>query len=303
MNRLSGMPNTSLTSSAPARLLDIAISVHYPGRTAVRPVRDVRLTVGDGEIVGLAGESGSGKSTVALAIMGLSRFRGAVAEGVVSFRGKNLLEAREREWRRIRGREIALVLQSPLASLNPALRIGTQIAEAWKAHERGDGWKARVCELFERMRLSHGDEFLRKYPRQLSVGQAQRVLIAIALLHQPALLIADEPTSSLDTITQAEILALIRELCRDLDIAVLFISHDLPALASLCHRIAVLADGVIVENEIPEVLFREPRHPYTQALVRAIPRLPNSMLQLEAAVSDVIVSHGTAYRVQRTEAS
>jgi ABC-type dipeptide/oligopeptide/nickel transport system ATPase component len=295
-----GIPNILLSSSAPASLLDIAISAYYSGRAEVRPVRDVRLTVSDGEIVGLAGESGSGKSTIALAIMGLSRYRGAVVEGVVSFRGKNLLEARERDLRRVRGREIALVLQSPLASLNPALRIGTQIAEAWKAHERGDGWKGRIQELFERMRLPQADEFLHKYPRQLSVGQAQRVLIAMALLHKPALLIADEPTSSLDAITQAEILALIRELCSDLRVAVLFISHDLPALASVCHRIAVLANGVIVENESPEVLFREPKHPYTQALVRAIPRTPESLRQLEAAVSGGISSDRTAYGVQRT---
>jgi ABC-type dipeptide/oligopeptide/nickel transport system ATPase component len=278
------MPNILPSSSEAASLLDISISVYYPGKT--RPIRDVRLTVDDGEIVGLAGESGSGKSTIALAIMGLSRYRGAVVDGVVSFRGTNLLEARERELRRIRGREIALVLQSPLASLNPALRVGTQIAEAWKAHERGDGWKARMRELFERMRLPHTDEFLRKYPKQLSVGQAQRVLIALALLHKPALLIADEPTSSLDVITQAEILDLIRELCTDLRVAVLFISHDLPALASVCHRIAVLENGVIVENESPEVLFRDPKHPYTQALLRAIPRPPDSLRELEAAVSE-----------------
>lgn len=282
------MTNILPTSSDAANLLDIAISVHYPGKA--RPIRDVRLSVEDGEIVGLAGESGSGKSTIALAIMGLSRYRGAVVEGVVSFRGRNLLEARERDLRCVRGREIALVLQSPLASLNPALRIGTQIAEAWRAHERGDGWKARMRGLFERMRLPHTDEFLRKYPRQLSVGQAQRVLIAMALLHKPALLIADEPTSSLDVITQAEILALIRELCSDLRVAVLFISHDLPALASVCHRIAVLANGVIVENESPEVLFRAPKHPYTQALLQAIPRLPDSLRELEAAVSGGFVN-------------
>lgn len=279
-----GMLNILRSSSEASSLLDIAISVRYRGKTY--PIRDVRLRVDDGEIVGLAGESGSGKSTIALAIMGLSRYRGAVVEGVVSFRGKNLLEARERDLRRLRGREIALVLQSPLASLNPALRIGTQIAEAWKAHESGDGWKRRIEELFERMRLPHTDGFLRKHPRQLSVGQAQRVLIAMALLHKPALLIADEPTSSLDAITQAEILALIRELSRDLRIAVLFISHDLPALASVCSRIAVLANGVIVENESTEVLFREPKDLYTQALLAAIPRPPDSLRRLEAAVTD-----------------
>jgi ABC-type dipeptide/oligopeptide/nickel transport system ATPase component len=286
------MPNI-LPPSSEESLLSIAISVRYPGKT--HPIRDVRLTVDHGEIVGLAGESGCGKSSIALAIMGLSRHRGALVEGVVSFRGTNLLEARERELRGIRGREIALVLQSPLASLNPALRIRTQIAEAWKAHDRGDGWKARMRELFERMRLPQGDDFLRKYPRQLSVGQAQRVLIAMALLHEPALLIADEPTSSLDVITQAEILALIRELCSDLGVAVLFISHDLPALASVCHRIAVLVNGVIVENESPEVLFREPKHPFTQALLRAIPRPPDSLQQLEAAVSGGVGNDRAAY--------
>src|SRR5260370_29600086 len=273
------MPEILPSTNEAASLLNTAISVQYPGKA--RPIRDVRLRVADGEIVGLAGESGSGKSTIALAIMGLLQHRGALVEGVVSFQGKNLLTASEREMRRIRGREIALVLQSPHASLNPALRIGTQLAEAWKAHNRGDGWKGYACELFERLKLPYNDELLRRYPRQLNVGQAQRVLIAMALLHEPRLLIADEPTSSLDVITQAEMLALVRELCRDLKVSMLFISHDLLALASVCHRIAVLAAGTIVEDESSERLFLEPEHSYTRALLAAIPRLPDSLSQLE----------------------
>src|SRR5579859_7110616 len=262
-------------------LLELSISVRYPGKT--HPIRDVKLALDDGEIVGLAGESGSGKSTVALAIMGLSRYRGAAVEGEILFRGRDLLKAGERELRRIRGREIALVLQSPLASLNPALRIGTQIAETWKAHESGDGWRARAAELFERMRLPREGEFLRKYPRQLSVGQAQRVLIAMALLHKPALLIADEATSALDVITQAEILALFRELNRAFGMAILYISHDLASVAGICDRIAILHDGSIVESGETLQVLTNPQHEYTQRLIAAMPKLPQRADNAKAA--------------------
>ena len=186
--------------------------------------------------------------------------------------------------RQIRGREIALVLQSPLASLNPALRIGTQMAEAWRAHHSGDapsyGRSGRL-ELFERVSLPAEESFLNRYPRQLSVGQAQRVLIAMAVLHKPRLLIADEPTSALDAITQSEILELFRSLNRELNMAMLFVSHDLLAVASLCSRIAILQRGQIVESGATEQMFRDPRTEDTRALLEAV--LRNSSAAAEFA--------------------
>jgi ABC-type glutathione transport system ATPase component len=254
-------------------LLQARISVDYPNKPGV--LRDVRLDIAEGEILGLVGESGSGKSTISLALLRLLEHKGASIAGEILFSGWDLLRLRSSEMRRIRGRDIALVLQSPLASLNPALRIGTQMAEAWRAHKSGAEaklWKARALELFERVSLPAEESFLDRYPRQLSVGQAQRVLIAMAVLHKPRLLIADEPTSALDAITQSEILDLFRSLNRELNMAMLFVSHDLLAVASLCSRIAILQRGQIVETGATEQMFRDPRTEDTRALLQAVLR-------------------------------
>ncbi len=186
-----------------------------------------------------------------------------------------MLQLRAKEMRQIRGRDIALVLQSPLASLNPALRIGTQMAEAWRAHasrETSKQWKNETLRLFERVSLPAEESFLSRYPRQLSVGQAQRVLIAMAVLHKPRLLIADEPTSALDAVTQSEILELFRSLNREMNMAMLFISHDLLAVASLCSRIAILQRGEIIESGPTGQMFRDPHTVDTRALLEAVMR-------------------------------
>jgi ABC-type glutathione transport system ATPase component len=254
-------------------LLETRLSVDYPNKPGV--LGDVRLNVGEGEMVGLVGESGSGKSTIALALMRLLEHKGAALSGEILFNGRDLLQLRANQMRQIRGREIALVLQSPLASLNPALRIGTQMGEAWRAHTSGavaKQWKEQALRLFERVSLPAEESFLSRYPRQLSVGQAQRVLIAMAVLHKPRLLIADEPTSALDAITQSEILELFRSLNREMNMAMLFISHDLLAVASLCSRIAILQRGHIVESGSTEQMFRDPRTADTRALLEAVLR-------------------------------
>lgn len=178
-------------------LLSLRLTVDYPSKPAV--LRDVALELQPGEILGLVGQSGSGKSTLALAILRLLGLRGGVAHGSISFEGHDLLALSERGMRELRGRRIALVLQSPLSALNPALRIGTQLKEAWCAHS-GSGREAchrAIAEALASVSLHEGEAFLRRFPSEVSVGQAQRVLIAMAILHRPSLLIADEPTSAL----------------------------------------------------------------------------------------------------------
>jgi ABC-type dipeptide/oligopeptide/nickel transport system ATPase component len=253
-------------------LLEARISAGYKGNPEV--LRDFELCVEPGEIVGLVGESGSGKSTVALALMRLLEFRGGAARGELHFRNRNLMTLSEREMRAVRGREIAMVLQSPLSALNPAMRIGGQLRESWRAHCAGGSQAGPdLLQLLETVNLPRDPAFLDRYPRQISVGQAQRVLIAMAILHRPALLIADEPTSALDAVTQAEILKLLAGLNRRLGMSILYISHDLLSVASFCQRIAILQHGNIVESGPPEALFTQPRHPYTKNLLAAIPRL------------------------------
>ena len=252
-------------------ILQVHLTAGYPGRPAV--LREVIFDLGEGEILGLMGESGAGKSTLALALLRLLEHKGGSAEGSVIFEDRDLQLLNPREMRQIRGKKIALVLQSAVSSLNPALRIGTQLAEAWKAHRSGSTqeWKRRALEIFEKVSLPTDDRFLRRYPRQLSVGQAQRVLIGMAVLHGPRLLIADEPTSALDVITQSEVLDLLRQLNRELKMAILFISHDLLSIASLCSRVAILEKGEIVESGPTARIFRNPAHSYTRALLRALP--------------------------------
>ena len=255
-------------------LLDARITAGYSGKP--NALRNFDLQVDPGEIVGLVGESGSGKSTVALSILRLLEYRGGTLQGEILFQGRDLLTLKQGEMRKLRGREIALVLQSAGSSLNPSLTIGAQLSEAWKAHRPRDpgAWKKQVFETFAQVRLPADESFLSRYPRQVSLGQAQRVLIAMAVLHRPALLIADEPTSALDAITQSEVLGLLRQLNHEMRMAVLFISHDLASVASICDRVAVLHAGHIVESGPVDQIFRRPVHAYTRMLLQALPRTP-----------------------------
>ena len=255
-------------------LLAADLSVDYRNKTGV--LRNISLRIGRQEIVGLVGQSGSGKSTLSLALMGLLPLKGAEANGEVIFRSKNLLKNSEKELRAVRGKEISIVLQSPLAALNPALSIGSQLNEAWKAHERGNNAKgsAAIQSALASVSLPHDKDFLRRRPSQLSVGQGQRVCIAMAVLHRPALILADEATSALDPITQSEILNLFARLNREMGTAILYISHDLLSVAALCHRICILHEGQIVECGTPDSIFYSPQHEYTRRLVAALPNVP-----------------------------
>jgi peptide/nickel transport system ATP-binding protein len=228
-------------------LLEVDLSADYPGRPGV--LQEVRFGIARGEVAGLVGESGSGKSTLALALLRLIELRGGAVRGSIRFDGRELMECAPGELRRIRGREIALVFQSPMSALNPALRIETQLREVWRAHstEAWSGARPRVQELMVRIGLPAGTAFLRRYPRQLSVGQAQRVAIAMAVMHRPKLLIADEPTSSLDPASRGGILDLFEKLNRELGISILYISHDLASVARLCRTAGVIEGGRLVD--------------------------------------------------------
>jgi ABC-type dipeptide/oligopeptide/nickel transport system ATPase component len=265
-----------MTDVAQPALLSADVTVRYPGKPPV--LRGLSLEIQKGEVLGLIGQSGSGKSTLALAILGLLGRQHATVEGSIMFQGGDLLSMSERDLRRLRGRALSLVLQSPLASLNPALRLRTQLEEAWRVHRTASATKAD-CEAAIRSALASvslpaSDDFLKKRSSQLSVGQAQRVLIAMAVMHRPVLLLADEATSALDVITQSEILQLFARLNRETGMSILYISHDLPSVAGICHRIAILNNGAIVECGPTSQIFAAPSHPYTQRLMSSLPQIP-----------------------------
>ena len=248
------------------------LSVDYMNRRGV--LRNLQIQLEEGEILGLVGQSGSGKTTFVMAALGLLDPRESKVIGSVMLNGIELHGMRERELRSVRGKLVSLIPQSPSAALNPALRIGTQFREAWLAHrtEWPDKGRARARHLLEACGLLGDDEFLRRYPHQISVGQAQRVLIAIALLHDPLLVIADEPTSALDLVVQREILDLLVGISSERRRSMVFISHDLQAVASVCDRIAILHEGAIVEYGATQALLSAPVHPYTKLLLTVVPR-------------------------------
>ena len=258
----------------PQPLLSLRLSASYPGKTGV--LKNLRLELRRGEVLGLVGKSGCGKSTLALAILKLLHLKRARAEGSILFSGRELMPLKEREMRSLRGKEIALVLQSPMSSLNPALRIGTQLEEAWNIHQRSTRKETEraLLDTLEHVRLQADANFLRRYPAELSVGQAQRVLIGMAVLHRPLLLIGDEPTSALDIITQSEIMQLFSALSRELGMGILYISHDLLSVATISQRVAVMDQGEIVECRSTSELFTSPEHPYTRKLISALPVTP-----------------------------
>ena len=250
-------------------LLSVNLSAGFPGRPEI--LRALSLEVRKGEVLALVGQSGCGKSTLALAVLRLLHLKGGKAQGTILFKNQDLMSLKESQIRSLRGREISLVLQSPIASLNPSLRVGSQLEEAWRVHQPRSTREERdraIMRTLEDVCLS--DALLRHYPSQLSVGQAQRVLIAMAILHRPALLIADEPTSALDIHTQSEILELFAALSQKLGMGVLFISHDLLSVASISHRVAVMDQGQIVECQDTQTLFSRPTHPCTQRMIAAL---------------------------------
>jgi len=252
-------------------MLHVAISADYPGKPNV--LREVAFDMCPGEVLGLVGESGSGKSTLALALLRLLEFRGGKVRGRMVFDGQDLAVLSETQVRTYRGRRIAYVPQSPSSSLNAALRIRTLIGEAWLAHNSRALSEEAMLHLLNEVSLPAHRDFLQLRSGELSVGQGQRLLIALAILHRPSLIIADEPTSALDLITQQDILKLFRRISDSGGTAILFISHDLSSVAQICDRVAVLYQGEIIEIGPTAEVFLQPRHPYAQRLMAALPRL------------------------------
>ncbi len=258
----------------------------------VRAVDGVSFTIERGEVLGLVGESGCGKSVTSLSIMRLVPPPGRVVAGRIRLENEELLDKDAEAMRRIRGAHIAMVFQEPMTSLNPVFTIGDQIAAAVLAHAGGGRRAAwdRAIEMLDRVQVPSPRERARDYPHQLSGGLRQRAMIALALAPGPQLLIADEPTTALDVTIQAQILDLLRRLQAERGMAVLLITHDLGVVAELCHRVAIIYAGRIVEMAPVETIFREPLHPYTRGLLRCLPhpsRFGQPLSSIEGAPPDL----------------
>lgn len=264
-----------------AHLLEVNnLQTHFPTRAGlVRAVDGVSFYLDRGELLGLVGESGCGKSITALSIMRLIAPPGKIVGGEISFDGRNLLKLSDSEMRAIRGDDIAMIFQDPMTSLNPVFTVGEQIAEALRLHRKLSRKAARegAIEAMREVSIPDPARRIKDYPHQLSGGMRQRVMIAMALACDPKLLIADEPTTALDVTIQAQILELLNELRKNRELAVLLITHDLGVVAEVADRVAVMYTGRIVEESPVEELFARPRHPYTEGLLRSVPKLSSAL--------------------------
>jgi len=258
----------------------------------VRAINGVSLEIYPGEFFGLVGETGCGKTVTGLAVLGLVPKPGRITRGRILLHGRDLLRLPPREMRHIRGGDIAMIFQNPATSLNPVFTIGSQLVRVIRLHQKSGRRQARqrARELLEMVGLPEAERLLELYPHQLSGGMLQRVMIAMALSSHPSLLIADEPTTALDVTIQAQILAILRDLQARLGITTLFITHDLAIIAETCDRVAVLYAGRVAEVGPTEEIFRRPAHPYTQGLIRAVPR-PDRDVEELAAIPGTVPSN------------
>ena len=241
----------------------------------VKALNDVSLYLDEGEVLGIVGESGSGKSVTAYSIMGLTADPGRIIGGTVTFNGHEIEKMKEKDLRKIRGKEVSIIFQDPMTSLNPVYTIGSQIEEVILLHTDKTRAEARerATELLRLVGINEPEKRIRQYPHELSGGMRQRVMIAIALACEPKLLIADEPTTALDVTIQAQILDLITELKKKLNMAVILITHDLGIVSSMCDRIAVMYAGKVVECGTTDDIFYNPQHEYTKGLLKSIPNI------------------------------
>lgn len=295
----------------------------YTDYGVVKAVDGIDLTLQKGEALGIVGESGCGKSMTALAVMGLVPFPGRITAGEIFFAGRDLCRLKEKEMRRLRGKEIAMIFQDPLTTLNPVLKVGEQITEAIRLHyEEGDltpasgrnrffrlweqkrrkraaAWE-RALEMMEQVGIPSPEIRMGEYPHQFSGGMRQRAMIAIALSCNPRLLIADEPTTALDVTIQAQILDLMRRIKEDFRTSILFISHDLGVISELCDRAAVMYAGKIVETASVDEITETPLHPYTQGISASIPRLGEKGYRIKPIpgnVPDLVCAHAQELQV------
>jgi oligopeptide/dipeptide ABC transporter ATP-binding protein len=260
----------------------------------VQAVDGVSFDLFPGETLGIVGESGCGKSVTALSILRLVQEPGRIVSGQIIFKGNDIVKMSEEEIREIRGKDIAMIFQDPLSSLNPVLQVGFQIEEAMEAHAKIQGKTAlgRAVELLKQVRIPAAESRVHDYPHQFSGGMRQRAMIAMGLANQPAVLIADEPTTALDVTVQAQILELLRDLNRDLKTAIILITHNMGVVATLCSRVLVMYAGRIVEQGPAEQIFKSPQHPYTWSLLQSMPRLDSDrhqrLLSIEGLPPDLI---------------
>jgi oligopeptide/dipeptide ABC transporter ATP-binding protein len=267
----------------------------WTSRGTVHAVNGISFDIARGETLGIVGESGCGKSVTSLALLGILPRAGRVVGGSARFGDRDLLKLEDEQLRSIRGREIAMVFQDPMSSLNPVLTVGKQIREALETHLGMDEKKAdrRAAELLDQVGIANPKVRLRDYPHQFSGGMRQRAMIAMALACEPKLLIADEPTTALDVTIQAQILDLLRQLVSERDTSLILITHDLGVVAGMCERVNVMYAGTIVESGSARQLFEHPRHPYTLGLLQSIPRLDTrerrELLPIKGAPRDMLM--------------
>jgi oligopeptide/dipeptide ABC transporter ATP-binding protein len=260
----------------------------------VHAVRDISFDLNPGETLGIVGESGCGKSVTAMSILGLVQTPGRVTGGEILYKGDDLTKLSSEEMREIRGRDIAMIFQDPLSSLNPVLKVGFQLEEAMLAHKKQarQGVKQRVVQLLQQVRIPAAEKRVKDYPHQFSGGMRQRAMIAMGLSNEPGILIADEPTTALDVTVQAQILELLRDLNEELGTSIMLITHNLGVVAGLCKRVIVMYAGQIVEQGPVEQIFANPQHPYTWSLLRAIPRIDSDrhdrLVSIEGLPPDLI---------------
>ncbi|MGZ7440602.1 ABC transporter ATP-binding protein [Paenibacillus sp. TH7-28] len=256
----------------------------------IKAVDGVSFTVRKGETLGIVGESGCGKSITSLSIMQLLPKRvGRIAAGEIRFEGKNLLTASAREMRQIRGNRIAMIFQEPMTSLNPVFKVGKQVSEAARYHLKIGKQEARrrVVEMLAKVGIPRPEKIFDQYPHQLSGGMRQRVMIAMAMVCNPSLLIADEPTTALDVTIQAQILDLMRDLQSKEGTSIMMITHDLGVVSEMCDRVVIMYAGQVVEETDVKTLFREPRHPYTRGLLASLPQLAGDADRLKSIPGQV----------------
>ena len=266
------------------------LRTHFPTRSGlVKSVDGVSFHIGEGELLGLVGESGCGKSITALSIMRLIASPGKIVGGSIRFKGEELTTASDQRLREVRGNDIAMIFQDPMTSLNPVYTVGEQIAEALRLHRKLDkktAWDAAIAAMKE-VAIPSPDRRANDYPHQLSGGMRQRIMIAMALACDPELLIADEPTTALDVTIQAQILELLDELRQTRKLAVLLITHDLGVVAEVANRVCVMYTGKIVEESGVDELFENPKHPYTQGLLQSVPKLSEGALDRIARLQTI----------------